>query len=261
VTRLEKVKIVLLVATLWGCHKQPAVAPAAPAEVADAQFLLKSISVVRPDLDSLRAEGRVDFSKKGRRIKFHAAILAKYADHFFVEAGGFGFSASQVTADSKKIKVYTPAKMLVWQGSGSTGLADLFGIQLNVGDWVKILLAQVPDTSGKVVDFSRSDGIAKLKMDNGRHVSTFTVEEKTGWVRTIEYPTMNKFKITFGKPIVTPNGSFPSEIRVESGEADLQISFKKVETNPGLSDSVFILNIPPEIPVHPMNSADEILGE
>jgi hypothetical protein len=220
--------------------------------------MLRSAREARAVLRTMRAEARVEYRSKGRRIRFQAWILAEHPDRFFMEAGGFGISASLVSAVSGDMQVFIPAKSRYFRGPTADGLKALFGLNLSDTDWVELLLEGMPEL-GRVVKTVNAGKYRKITAESGARLLELTVDPANGWLNSIEYRNGPPLTVKFGKPMETSSGSYPSTVRFSTPEGSLTLEFQKVEPNPELKPELFQLSVPTGTESFPLGSARDLI--
>jgi hypothetical protein len=242
-----------------------AVACSPPAPVSKtlpaAEEHLKAVNEARANLRTVRAEARAEYRKGGRRFKFHASILAAHPDRLFLEAGGFGFSATQLLAEGDSVRVFTPARNLDLSGDAKTALAHLFGVRLSTKEWIGFLLGQIPYPPDRIESFSRRGDRWTLRAHYGPDLLRLSGEERTGWVTSIENDRDKREGIYFGSPITTPAGAYPSTIRVTGARGSLELRFDRVDPNLTITDRSFTLDVPPGVPKRSLENSDLVIGQ
>ncbi|MFH1017522.1 MAG: DUF4292 domain-containing protein [Pseudomonadota bacterium] len=224
-----------------------------------AQDLLNSTRQARAILGSLRAETRAEYRSHGRRIRFQGWILAEHPDRFFLEAGGFGISASLVSVASGEMQIYVPAKSRYLKGSVNEGLKALFGLNLSDREWTGLLLEGAPEIE-RVGRITKTGRFYRIAGESQTRLVELTVDPSNGWVSEIRYLSGPPLEVKFGKPMDTQAGAYPSSVRFATSEGSLLLEFQKVESNPSLKPESFRLNVPAALAPAPLDSARDLIG-
>ncbi len=242
--------------SLVGCASQPKVSQVPP----EVEELLHSVHLGRAQLTSLKAEGRVEFRRPGRAVRFHAWFLAEFPSKFFVEAGGFGFPVSQANAIENHIRLYIPAKALHYEGEGETGMASLLGIRISTQEWVSLLLGYIPEPKGNITKMHVRRGVKTITMKDGKNVQVWKIN-RSGWLESIREKGDRNLVIRYGRPMSTPVGSYPSRLSLSTSEGALSVKFRKVFPNEPIPSSHFSIDVPPGIASRAIERAEILIGK
>ena len=244
-------KGLILTGLMWLPACQPPT-PAPPRQPVHAYEVLDSVRLGRAELKTLRAEARAELRHGGRKIRFLANLLVAYPDKIFVEASGFGFPASLMAANSKDVSLYIPIKSVAYRDEGGNGVERLLGLNISVQEWVSILLGQLPK------EFQSPESVQKQKNRwvvtsvSGSQRSVFTIHGASAWLLSMEQQHSPYLKITYGNPMETVAGKYPSSVRIADKRGHLRLRFEKVIPNPRIPEKHLALDVPPGIAIQPM---------
>jgi hypothetical protein len=254
---LSLLALLVVLAGNWSCHAKH------PFSVrrGDADDWLRSLNEARPTLKTVRAEARVEVRKKERHFRFHVSILAEYPSRFFAETSGFGLVAAVVSADEEGVLAFLPSRAEAYRGESAEILGALLGIELPTRDWVSLLLGNLPPHSDKLIRFEDVGGKAVLTLGNQIPRVIMKFDRKTSWLESFEEKFPNTRMITFGEPVETTAGPFPSEIKIETEKASVDLRFHKVTANPTLPPELFRIELPAKLQPQLLRGAELLKGE
>lgn len=241
----------------WGCHgKRPV-----PVVRGDAKDWLLSLEEARGRLKTLKAEARVEVRRKERRFRFHASILAGHPSRLYAETSGFGLAAAAVSADDEGVLAYLPSRGKAYRGDGGEVLAALLGVEQPTREWVGLLLGNLPPHADPVIRFENVGRNAILTLGNREPRVILTFDRKTSWLTSFEERSPIVRTVFFGEPIRTPAGAYPSEIRIVTRKASVDLRFEKVTADPVIAPNLFRIDLPPTVEPRPLGGAELLKGE
>lgn len=245
----------LLVA--FGCAGKTPV-PVAPR---DAEDRLHSLREARVHLKSLKGEARVEIRRKGRRFKFHASILAEHPDRLYAEVTGVGMTSAAVSVVDGKALVYLPSRGEAYEGDPDDILEKLLGISQPARAWVGTLLGELPPYDEPILTAKNVGSRMRMTLGKRKPKIKLTFDRRTSWLQIFQEFSGPRRTFTFGKPIGTAAGDYPSMVRVEvSKRRSVTFRFKKVIPNAKILPKFFGIDLPPGVEPKPLRNAELLLG-